>query len=160
MDPVNKVLGLENTVLADYVRNEAVAEVVLGKSVPGEQKERISAGVARLKVDPPLTEKERGLVRTMERLEAVLAGKDANPPLAEEDLTPAERDLLRSVERIRERLRTGMVGGGMPPGREAAPPLSAEERDQVRRIQERAALPPPPSSARKNIVAFKTSAAW
>ncbi len=141
-DPVNKVLGLENSVLADYVKNEAVVDVVLGKSAAGTQKERISAGLTRLKVDPPLTEKERGFVRTVERLQAVVAGKDANPPLAEKDLTPAERDLLQSVERMRERLRTGMVWkSGMPPGlREAVPPLSGEERGQVQALQRRAAL--------------------
>jgi cobalt-zinc-cadmium resistance protein CzcA len=133
-DPVNKVLGFENEVLADFIRNEAVVDVVLGKSASGKQKQRISAGLMRLKADPPLTEKERGLVRTIERLGAVLAGKDANPPLAEKDLTPAERDLLQNVQRIRQRLRTGLAR------REAAPPLSRGEREEVQAIQRRAAL--------------------
>ena len=39
-------------------------------------------------MDPPLTEQERGFVRTIQRLGAVLAGKDAKPPLAEKDLAP------------------------------------------------------------------------
>jgi cobalt-zinc-cadmium resistance protein CzcA len=141
-DPVNKVLGLENATLADFVKNEVVAEVVLGESPAGELQERISAGLAKLKVDPPLTEKERGFVRMIERLRSVLAGKDASPPPAENELTPEERDLWRSVERIRQRLRTGMAWkSGMPPGlREAVPPLSEEDLGQVRSIRQRAAL--------------------
>ena len=51
-DPVNKVLGLENEVLADLVKNEVVVEVVLGKPATVKQKERISAGLAAIESGP------------------------------------------------------------------------------------------------------------
>jgi heavy metal efflux system protein len=143
-DPVNKVLGFETDVLKEVVKNEVVPEVVLAKSLgkpaDARQKERISEGLAKLKVD--LTEQERGCVKTIERLIVVLAGKDATQPLTEKDVSLEERDLLQKVQRIQQRLHTGMgLKATVPPEpRDTVPPLTEEELDRVAAIQRRAAL--------------------
>ncbi|MGA2258630.1 MAG: efflux RND transporter permease subunit, partial [Thermoguttaceae bacterium] len=94
------------------------------------------------KVDPPLTEQESGFIRTIQRLQSVLAGKDANPPLAEKDLTPQELDLLHSVQQTKQRLYTGMgLKSTVPPEpRDTVPPLTDEELERIQSIQRRAAL--------------------
>jgi cobalt-zinc-cadmium resistance protein CzcA len=127
-DPVNKVLGFVSQVQDDVVKNEVVPQVVLGPSAPDTLKQRISAALVRLSVERTLTAKEGGLVRTIERLQAAVAGRAVRPPL-----TPDEEELLREVERRRDRLREGLAN------RTPEPPLSKEERRQVESIQRRAA---------------------
>ncbi|MGO9113738.1 MAG: efflux RND transporter permease subunit [Thermoguttaceae bacterium] len=133
-DPVRKVLGMENKVLADFVRNEVVMEAVLGKTASDKLKDRVSAGLEKRKLDPPLTDEDRGLVHTIERLRAVLASNDADSASAEKELTSKERGLLQTIQRIQERLSMGLAR------RAAVPPLSHAERDEVRAIQQRAAV--------------------
>jgi heavy metal efflux system protein len=128
VDPVNKVLGLENQVLKDFIRNEVVPEAVLGRQASAELKQRVAEGAVQLQVDPPLTARERGLVETMQRVWAALAGQELKP-----DLTAQERQLLAKVERIQSRLQAGAAR------RQPDPPLTAEERAQVDSIDERAA---------------------
>jgi cobalt-zinc-cadmium resistance protein CzcA len=83
----------------------------------------------RLKVDPPLTERERGLVRTIERSQIVLSGQEVEPPLS-----PEEAGYVSEIERLRERLKAGLAR------REPDPPLSDDERARVGRIYQTAAL--------------------
>jgi cobalt-zinc-cadmium resistance protein CzcA len=128
-DPVNKVLGFENQVFKDLAKNEITVDTVLGRSASDELKERTAAGLARLKVQPPLTETEQAYVRTIERLWAVLAGKDVDPPLSDD-----ERRLLASIERGRQRIGSGLAQ------RKTDPPLTEEERRYVERIKVTSAI--------------------
>jgi cobalt-zinc-cadmium resistance protein CzcA len=143
MDPANKeveyktgqgrlrrlsVLGFENQVLKDFVRNEVVPETVLGKSASAELKQRVGEGSVQLKVEPPLNPEERSLLRTIQRLWTALAGDKLDPPLAEK-----ERELFRSVEETQARIQAGVAR------RKLEPPLTDEERCYVDTIDERAA---------------------
>jgi len=121
---------MENRMLTDDV----LLEAVLGNTASEKVKERVSAALEKHKTDPPLTDQERGFVRTIERLRAVLAGSESDPPLREADLTAKERDLLQNVRQVRERLSTGLAR------REATPPLSDAERERVRAITQKAAV--------------------
>jgi cobalt-zinc-cadmium resistance protein CzcA len=147
-DPVNKVLGFEMEVLTEAVKNEVVPELVMGKSADAKLKERVSKGLAKLKVDPPLTDKELGFVHTIERVGALLrakseaAGSNGARPVREEDLSPREAEILNSARLQRDRLHTGMALKCTVPAepRETDPPLTEEERNRVSSITRRAAL--------------------
>ena len=133
-DPVRKVLGMENRVLAEFVRSDVVADVVLGPAAADEFKSRIAAVPAHQKPAVPLTEKEQGLVQIIERLQSALPASDApKPRLNEADLTSKERELLQTVQRQRQRLEAGIAR------READPPLTYREQEQVAGIQQQAA---------------------
>jgi cobalt-zinc-cadmium resistance protein CzcA len=127
-DPVNKVLGFENQEFKDIFNNQIVVDDVLGKDVREALKERIAEGLVRVKVDPPLTEQERGLIRRIERLWAALAAQDVDPPLTNE-----ERERLGRMERLRERIEAGLAH------RNVEPTLTEEERAYVQMIKERSA---------------------
>jgi cobalt-zinc-cadmium resistance protein CzcA len=144
-DPVNKVLGLEFKVFQDFVQNELIPEVVLGEAAKETKlKERIAEGLLDQKVDPPLTEEEKGLVQTIRRLQQAVAVKDVQPPLSAD-----EKALLTTVLHKRERLDIGL--GKRPPElsyfqglrsslRPKDPGLTEEEKEQVQSIRRRAAV--------------------
>src|SRR5579864_5853945 len=144
-DPVNKVLGLELKVLNEYVQNELIPNVVLGeKAKDAKLQERIAQALLEQKVEPPLTEQETSKVQTIRRLQDAVALKEVQPPLNEE-----EKSLLAAVLQKRERLDLGL--GKRPPeqswlqrlrasSRSKKAGLSAEEKEQVRSIQRRAAV--------------------
>ncbi len=133
-DPVRKVLGMENKVLADVVRNDVTVDVVLGPTASDDFKSRITAVLARQTPAVPLTEKEQELVQTIERLQAALPASDnPKPRLSADELTPKERELLDLTEQQRQRLDAGIAR------REAEPPLNVREQEQVAGILRQAA---------------------
>jgi cobalt-zinc-cadmium resistance protein CzcA len=164
-DPVNKVLGFEHRVMEE-VNNQRTVDVILVEkffaNTPAaeERKQRLRTGLARLKVDPPLTPQEsadlRTVQRTRERIQAALTHLKVEPALSEEEagfvrtiervrvelagrdadppLTREEDDLRRTVDRMQERLAEGLGR------RQTDPPLTEEERDQIDAIRRRAAF--------------------
>jgi cobalt-zinc-cadmium resistance protein CzcA len=129
LDPVDKVLGMENRVLREYVESSLVEETVLGPAAPAKLKDRVGQALLHLAVDPPLDPAERSYVRAIERLQEATVGRNVNPPLTE-----AEQQRFGTLERTRQRLQGGLA-------RQAVrPPLTGEERAQVASIEQRAAI--------------------
>jgi len=123
-DPVRKVLGFEKQVLEEY-QNQVLEEAYLAKTASDKQKQRIRAALAGQKIDPPLTDAERGPYEAMARIRAALAGRKVTPPLSD-----PERGRVRDLERI----RAGVCWEHLDP------PLTDDERARVEGIDQRAAL--------------------
>ena len=150
-------MSFVNQELEDFIKRQVTeVAIVLGKSAPEERKRRVRDALAGRPVDPPLTDLERDLIQTIQRLRADQSKSPVTPPLSAKErdlsaivlrlqdeltaktavppLTDEERDLRQTLERARERLREGLAQ------RSVQSPLTDSERADVLEIEQSAAM--------------------
>ena len=166
MDPANKVLGFTAQEVDEYLKNYLACEVIVGKTDSDSVKKRVRDTLSGQKTDPPLSAAERDYLQTVRRVRTATPGQKVDPPLSEKEkdqrktidrvwssritdteLSAAEQQLAQSVERLRERTQKGMAVLAtlssmwyLAPKRDLDPPMSDEERRDLKEITLRAAI--------------------